>query len=68
MMRKSTHTIIFSFIFGMFTGLLPCAILYPAFAMALATGNPLLGGISMGSFFSGNASRSFAIRSWISSN
>ena len=53
MMRKSTHTIIFSFIFGMFTGLLPCAILYPAFAMALATGNPLLGGISMGSFFLG---------------
>ena len=49
-MRKSTHTILFSFVFGMFTGLLPCAILYPAFAMALATGNPLLGGISMSSF------------------
>ena len=52
-MRKSTHTILFSFVFGMFTGLLPCAILYPAFAMALATGNPLLGGISMSSFFLG---------------
>ncbi len=53
MMRKSTHTILFSFVFGMFTGLLPCAILYPAFAMALATGNPILGGISMSSFFLG---------------
>lgn len=53
MMRKSTHTILFSFVFGIFTGLLPCAILYPAFAMALATGNPMLGGISMGSFFLG---------------
>lgn len=52
-MRKSTHTILFSFVFGIFTGLLPCAILYPAFAMALATGNPTLGGISMGSFFLG---------------
>jgi hypothetical protein len=37
----------------MFTGLLPCAVLYPAFAMALATGNPILGGISMSSFFLG---------------
>ena len=53
MMRKSTHTILFSFVFGIFTGFLPCAILYPAFAMALATGNPMLGGISMGSFFLG---------------
>jgi sulfite exporter TauE/SafE len=53
MMHKSTHTIFFSFIFGVFTGLLPCAILYPAFAMALATGNPILGGISMASFFLG---------------
>ncbi len=53
MMRKSTHTILFSFVFGMFTGLLPCAVLYPAFAMALATGNPVLGGISMSSFFLG---------------
>ncbi len=52
-MRKSTHTILFSFIFGVFTGLLPCAILYPAFAMAFATGSPMLGGISMGSFFLG---------------
>ena len=53
LMRKSTHTILFSFIFGIFTGLLPCAVLYPAFAMALATGNPVFGGISMGSFFIG---------------
>lgn len=53
LMRKSTHTILFSFIFGVLTGLLPCAILYPAFAMALATGNPILGGISMSSFFLG---------------
>ncbi|HMV44858.1 MAG TPA: sulfite exporter TauE/SafE family protein, partial [Leptospiraceae bacterium] len=52
-MRKSTHTLLFSFIFGMFTGLLPCTILYPAFAMSLATGNPMLGGISMSSFFLG---------------
>lgn len=52
-MRKSTHTLMFSFVFGMFTGLLPCAILYPAFAMSLATGSPVLGGISMSSFFLG---------------
>lgn len=41
------------FAFGLVTGLLPCGVLYPAFALAFATGSPWLGGGIMISFFLG---------------
>ncbi|AYV54541.1 sulfite exporter TauE/SafE family protein [Leptospira kmetyi] len=42
-----------SLAFGMVTGLLPCAVLYPAFSLALATGNVGTGSLVMSSFFLG---------------
>jgi len=41
------------FLFGLFTGLLPCGVLYPAFALAFASGSPLDGTILMAVFFTG---------------
>lgn len=52
-MRNSKHHLLFAFLFGIFTGFLPCAILYPAFAMAFASGDPILGFLSMLFFFLG---------------
>ncbi|TGK25832.1 sulfite exporter TauE/SafE family protein [Leptospira yasudae] len=42
-----------SLAFGMVTGLLPCAVLYPAFSLALATGSAPSGILVMSSFFLG---------------
>ncbi|XDD48845.1 sulfite exporter TauE/SafE family protein [Leptospira sp. WS92.C1] len=42
-----------SLAFGMVTGLLPCAVLYPAFALALATGSAITGWVVMSAFFLG---------------
>lgn len=41
------------FLFGLFTGLLPCGVLYPAFALAFASGSPFDGTILMAVFFAG---------------
>lgn len=49
----SQYSWLTSFLIGLFTGLLPCGILYPAFAISFAAGNPLQGSISMVSFFLG---------------
>ncbi|EQA46863.1 DsbD family 2 [Leptospira broomii serovar Hurstbridge str. 5399] len=48
------------FNFGLVTGLLPCGVLYPAFALAFATGSPLNGGAVMASFFIGTFPLLFA--------
>ncbi|MBM9499435.1 sulfite exporter TauE/SafE family protein [Leptospira sp. 201903071] len=42
-----------SMAFGMVTGLLPCAVLYPAFSLALATGSAGAGWLVMSIFFLG---------------
>ncbi|TGK37430.1 sulfite exporter TauE/SafE family protein [Leptospira gomenensis] len=39
--------------FGMVTGLLPCAVLYPAFGLALAAADPAISALVMGVFFLG---------------
>ncbi|EPG76126.1 DsbD family 2 [Leptospira fainei serovar Hurstbridge str. BUT 6] len=48
------------FNFGLVTGLLPCGVLYPAFALAFATGSPWTGGAVMASFFIGTFPLLFA--------
>jgi hypothetical protein len=53
-MKDTNHHFTFSFVLGLFTGLLPCAILYPAFAVAFATGSPVQGSYSMIFFFLGS--------------
>ncbi|TGJ98456.1 sulfite exporter TauE/SafE family protein [Leptospira langatensis] len=39
--------------FGLFTGLLPCGILYPVFIISYASGSPLVGAMIMAGFFLG---------------
>ncbi|TQE74358.1 sulfite exporter TauE/SafE family protein [Leptospira noguchii] len=51
--RKGEKLAITSLTFGIVTGLLPCAVLYPAFSLALATGNIGYGSIVMSAFFLG---------------
>ncbi|MDX1958512.1 MAG: sulfite exporter TauE/SafE family protein [Leptospiraceae bacterium] len=52
-MKKSNRAFSFSFILGLISGLLPCGMLYPAFVLSFATGDPLSGSFSMLAFFMG---------------
>ncbi len=47
------NTILTAFLIGSLSALLPCGVLYPAYALAFSSGNPLGGGIVMVSFFMG---------------
>jgi len=50
---KNGTGVLFVFLFGLFTGLLPCGVLYPAFAIAFASGSPWTGAMLMSVFFLG---------------
>jgi len=43
------------FLFGMATGLLPCGLVYATLGVAVASGNPLTGGLAMAAFGLGTA-------------
>ena len=47
------NTFFTAFLIGSLSALLPCGVLYPAYALAFSSGNPLGGGIVMVSFFMG---------------
>jgi uncharacterized protein len=47
------NKILTAFLVGSLTALLPCGVLYPAYALAFASGNPVGGGFVMISFFLG---------------
>lgn len=51
--KSSKNYSLVSFTVGLLSGLLPCGVLYPAFAISFASGNSLEGGLSMLSFFAG---------------
>ncbi|MCE9500134.1 MAG: sulfite exporter TauE/SafE family protein [Leptospira sp.] len=52
-LKTSSNPSLYSLVFGFFTGILPCGVLYPAFALAFASGDPVQGSIFMGAFFTG---------------
>ena len=51
--RKTKSHALLALTIGLVSGLLPCGVLYPAYSMSFASGNSIIGGLSMLSFFMG---------------
>lgn len=50
---EKKQTTVLALLLGLSSALLPCGLLYPAFAFSFALANPLLGALSMSVFFAG---------------
>lgn len=49
-LKKFENKTLLAMVLGLISGLLPCGLLYPAFALAILTGSPLYGGLVMLAF------------------
>ncbi|PJZ70454.1 hypothetical protein CH373_05115 [Leptospira perolatii] len=58
---KTNRVYSLAFTFGILTALLPCGVLYPAYALSFATGSPVLGALTMSFFFLGTFPLLFGI-------